>query len=63
VRFTLVGDDTEHDPEVFEEVRRRYADRIDAIWMRHVSADARRVRFVNQLDLADLIELHVDQTS
>ena len=63
VRFTLVGDDTEHDPEVFEEVRRLYADRIDAIWMRRVSADARRVRFVNQLDLAELIELHVDQTS
>ena len=59
-RFTLVGDDSEHDPEVFEEVRRRYPDRIEAIWMRRVHANASRVRFVNQLDLSQLLELHVN---
>jgi phosphatidate phosphatase APP1 len=58
VRFTLVGDDSEHDPEVFAEIRRLYPERIDAIWMRHVHPDTKRARLENQLSLAELLQAH-----
>lgn len=63
VKFTLVGDDSEHDPEVFEELKRRHPDRIEAIWMRQVLTNPARVRYANQLDLASLLQTHIAPSS
>jgi len=56
VRFILVGDDGEKDPEIYEEIRKRYPQRIEAIWIRHVHTDKARARFEKQLDLAEVLE-------
>lgn len=55
VRFTLIGDDGESDPEVYEEIRRRYPDRIEAIWIRRVNPNPKRVEFPGQRDLQELL--------
>jgi len=52
VRFVLVGDDGEHDPEIYDEIRRRYPDRVEAVWIRKVSQNATRPVYVGQQDLA-----------
>jgi phosphatidate phosphatase APP1 len=57
-RFVLIGDDGEHDPEVFESVREYYPDRIEAIWIRRVHPDPARPRIAHQGDLADLLREH-----
>ncbi|MCL2178319.1 MAG: DUF2183 domain-containing protein [Proteobacteria bacterium] len=55
VCFILVGDDGEGDPEVYEGVRKRYPQRVEAIWIRRVHPGVGRVRFENQLDLAEVL--------
>ncbi len=55
VRFTLIGDDSERDPEIYAEVQRLYPDRVEAIWIRRVSPDARRPRLPGQGDLDELL--------
>ena len=37
VRFVLVGDDGEHDPQVYDAVRRRHPDRVADVWIRRVA--------------------------
>jgi phosphatidate phosphatase APP1 len=54
VRFTLIGDDGESDPEIYESIRRRFPARVTAIWIRRVSTDPSRARFAGQGNLADL---------
>jgi len=39
VRFVLVGDDGERDPEIYDWVRRRHPERVAEIWIRRVRAD------------------------
>jgi hypothetical protein len=39
-KVLLIGDDGEHDPEVYTEVCRKHADRIAGIWIRHVRSIA-----------------------
>lgn len=48
VRFILSGDDGERDPEVYEAVRARHPNRVDAVWIRRVSPDAERARYAGQ---------------
>jgi phosphatidate phosphatase APP1 len=55
VRFVLVGDDGERDPEVYDWVRARHPDRIEAIWIRRVHPDAKRPRIAGQRDLTDVL--------
>jgi phosphatidate phosphatase APP1 len=55
VRYTLIGDDSERDPEIYAEVRRLYPDRIDAIWIRRVNPDPDRLRLPDQGDLEVLL--------
>jgi phosphatidate phosphatase APP1 len=55
VRFTLIGDDGEHDPEIFHELRQRYPQRIDAIWIRRVHPDPLRVRLPDQSDVGEVL--------
>jgi phosphatidate phosphatase APP1 len=55
-RFTLIGDDGEHDPEIYDQIRRRNPDRIEAIWIRRVHPDQERPKLADQGDLALLLE-------
>jgi phosphatidate phosphatase APP1 len=52
VRFVLVGDDGERDPETYDEIRRRHPERVEAIWIRKVNRDAARRVYPEQRDLA-----------
>jgi phosphatidate phosphatase APP1 len=54
-RFTLIGDDGEHDPEIYEEIRDAHAERIEAIWIRRVHTDPERPKLAGQGDLAVLL--------
>ena len=55
VRFTLIGDDGERDPEIYRQIRERYPDRVAAIWIRRVHPDPERARYPDQGNLADLL--------
>ena len=35
-RFILVGDSGEHDPEIFHQLRGRFGDQVEEIWIRDV---------------------------
>jgi phosphatidate phosphatase APP1 len=49
VRFVLVGDDGERDPEIYDAIRARHPQRVSAILIRRVHPDPRRQRFPGQL--------------
>lgn len=55
VRFVLVGDDGERDPEIYDWVRQRYPERVADIWIRRVSPDPQRLRPAQQKNLADIL--------
>lgn len=55
VRFVLVGDDGEHDPETYDWIRRHHPDRIEAIWIRRVNPDPKRARLPAQRELAEVL--------
>ena len=55
VRFILVGDDGEKDPEIYDWVRERYPERVADIWIRHVSTDPQRLRPPHQKNLANIL--------
>lgn len=55
VRFVLVGDDGEKDPETYHDVYTRYPTRVEAIWIRRVHADPTRAAFPEQGDLAQAL--------
>jgi phosphatidate phosphatase APP1 len=55
VRFTLIGDDGEHDPEIFHEVRERHPARIQDVWIRRVHPDPQRSRLAKQGDVSEFI--------
>jgi phosphatidate phosphatase APP1 len=52
VRFTLVGDDGERDPETYHEIQQRYPARVVAVYIRKVNPDRARAVYPGQLDLA-----------
>lgn len=51
VKFVLVGDDGEQDPQIYHEIQVRYPDRVVAVYIRHVNPDPARHRFDAQGDL------------
>lgn len=55
VRFVLVGDDGEKDPEIYDWVRERYPERVVDIWIRHVSLDPQRHRPQHQKNLSEIL--------
>lgn len=55
VRFVLVGDDGERDPEIYDWVREHYPERVVDIWIRHVSTDPKRHRPPHQKNLAEVL--------
>lgn len=56
VRFTLIGDDGEQDPEIFAAIRERFPNRVDAVWIRRVNPDPARARLSDQGELNDRLE-------
>jgi phosphatidate phosphatase APP1 len=56
VRFLLIGDDGEADPEIFAAVSEKYPERIEGVWIRRVHPDPERVRYPGQHDLTELLE-------
>jgi phosphatidate phosphatase APP1 len=61
VKFMLIGDDGEQDPEIFSAVAEKFPERVEGIWIRRVHTDAQRARFPGQRDLTEL--LPVETTS
>ena len=55
-QFVLLGDDGEHDPEIYRSLEQRHPGRIAAILIRHVHPDPARVRHNGQCDLGAAIE-------
>ena len=55
IRFILVGDDGEKDPEIYQEIREKYPDRVEAIWIRQVNKSPDRPKFDNQLNLGEVV--------
>ncbi|HEY6642175.1 phosphatase domain-containing protein [Povalibacter sp.] len=53
VSFTLIGDDGESDPEIYQALQQRYPARVKAIWIRRVHPDPQRVRIEGQGDLQE----------
>jgi phosphatidate phosphatase APP1 len=55
VRFVLIGDDGERDPEIYQQIRARHPQRVEAVWIRRVHPDPARAVFPDQGNLADLL--------
>lgn len=51
VKFVLAGDDGELDPETYQAIKEKYPQRVEAIYIRKVSPDSKRVVYPRQLDL------------
>jgi phosphatidate phosphatase APP1 len=52
VKFTLIGDDGERDPEIYRTLQEKHPQRIAAIYIRKVHPDPQRKTYAGQLDLA-----------
>ena len=61
IRYTLIGDDGEQDPEIFAALRERFPDRIKAIWIRHVNPDPNRARLPGQGVLNDELAKYLEK--
>lgn len=51
VRFVLLGDDGESDPEIYKGIVERFPNRIENVMIRHVNPDPKRPQYAGQLDL------------
>lgn len=56
VRFALIGDDGEYDPEIYADIQTRFPDRISSVWIRRVNPDPARARIAGQGVLDEEIE-------
>lgn len=56
VKFILVGDDGERDPEVYAEIQKEFPQQVASIWIRRVSPDPKRERMAGQQDVAELLK-------
>lgn len=55
VKFMLIGDDGEHDPEIFAGVAEKYPESVEGVWIRRVHNDPARPKFAGQRDLTELL--------
>jgi phosphatidate phosphatase APP1 len=56
VKFTLIGDDGESDPETYRDIQAKYPERVSAVYIRKVNPDPKRLAYPGQLDLATAIK-------
>jgi phosphatidate phosphatase APP1 len=55
VRFVLVGDDAERDPEIYAHFQQVHPERLHSVWIRRVHPDPNRPRYPQQRDLNELL--------
>lgn len=55
VKFLLLGDDGEQDPEIFAQVTAQYPERVEGVWIRRVQDDPARPKLAGQRDVAELL--------
>ena len=48
LRFVLIGDDGEKDPEIYHDIRTRFPNRVEAVYIRRVHPDPGRRRYSDQ---------------
>ncbi|MDZ7812635.1 MAG: phosphatase domain-containing protein [Ideonella sp.] len=56
VKFILVGDDGERDPEAYAEIQKQFPQQVASIWIRRVHPDPKRERLAGQQDVAELLK-------
>lgn len=56
VRFVLMGDDGESDPETYKAIAAKHPDRIEQVLIRHVNPDPKRPKYEGQLDLGQAFD-------
>jgi phosphatidate phosphatase APP1 len=57
VRFVLVGDDGEQDPETYWDIQTKFPQRVLAVWIRRVSPQGGRAAYPGQEDLATALQV------
>ena len=50
MRFLLIGDDGEHDPEIYRDIQKRFPTRITQVMIRRVHPDPVRPRYPEQAE-------------
>ena len=55
VRFALLGDDGERDPQSYAQLQAEFPGQIVGVWIRHVNPDPKRARLPGQHDTAQLL--------
>jgi phosphatidate phosphatase APP1 len=55
VRFLLIGDDAERDPEVYAHFQQMHPERLHSVWIRRIHPDPNRPRYPQQHDVEDLL--------
>ncbi|HEY9098915.1 MAG TPA: phosphatase domain-containing protein [Thiobacillus sp.] len=55
VKFTLVGDDGERDPEIYQAIQQAHPQQVHAIYIRNVNPDPNRPSYPGQLKLDDAV--------
>lgn len=55
VTFTLIGDDGEHDPEIFARLASKHPQRIERVYIRRVNPNPKRLRVDGQADVEELL--------
>jgi len=48
IKFLLVGDNGEKDPEVYHHLQQEFSEQVSGVWIRKVSLDTDRKRFIGQ---------------
>ncbi|MBC7957833.1 MAG: DUF2183 domain-containing protein [Cytophagales bacterium] len=55
VRFVLLGDDGERDPESYAQLQAQFPNQVAGVWIRRVHPNPKRARIAGQQDTADLL--------
>jgi len=59
MRFVLIGDDGERDPEIYHEIQRRFPARVSQVLIRYVSPDPARKRFYEQREFTPAVAMEI----
>lgn len=55
VRFVLLGDDAERDPETYAYFQQQHPERLHSVWIRRIHPDPHRPRYPQQRDVQELL--------
>lgn len=54
MKFKLIGDDGEHDPEIYHDIQTRFPNQVDSIWIRRIKHS--KLHYANQQDFEEMIK-------